>query len=93
MMLKAKEFLQNNWDKFEDVYFITGRNESSRDVTLQWLLDHYDIEFDGDDWEHLYMRPDGDIRPGAEVKEDLLKLKISKTDYHYITLANKYKEL
>ncbi len=24
-----------------------------------------------------------------EVKEDLLKLKLSKTDYHYITLANK----
>jgi hypothetical protein len=28
-----------------------------------------------------------------EVKEDLLKLKLSKTDYHFITLANKYKEL
>jgi hypothetical protein len=28
-----------------------------------------------------------------EVKEDLLKLKLSNTDYHYIMLANKYKEL
>lgn len=28
-----------------------------------------------------------------EVKEDLLKLKLSKTDYHYIMLADKYKEL
>ena len=28
-----------------------------------------------------------------EVKEDLLKLKLSETDYHYIMLADKYKEL
>ena len=28
-----------------------------------------------------------------EVKEDLLKLKLSETDYHFIMLANKYKEL
>ena len=28
-----------------------------------------------------------------EVKEDLLQLKLSDTDYHYIMLANKYKEL
>ena len=28
-----------------------------------------------------------------EAKSDLLKLKLSKTDYHYIMLADKYKEL
>jgi len=28
-----------------------------------------------------------------EVKEDLLKLKLSETDYHYIMLADKYKEI
>ncbi len=28
-----------------------------------------------------------------EAKNDLLQLKLSKTDYHYIMLTNKYKEL
>jgi len=28
-----------------------------------------------------------------EAKSDLLQLKLSKTDYHYIMLADKYKEL
>ena len=27
-----------------------------------------------------------------EAKKDLLNLKLSKTDYHYIMLADKYKE-
>ena len=35
--------------------------------------------------------PKGDKR--KEAKKDLLELKLSKTDYHYIMLANKYKKL
>ena len=28
-----------------------------------------------------------------EAKKDLLELKLSKNDYHYVSMANKYKEI
>lgn len=51
------------------VVFITGRRESSRCDTVDWLHRHFKPMQRHDCL--LYMRPDGDERPAHEVKRDL----------------------
>lgn len=70
------------------VIFITGRRESTREMTYEWLRNQPNCKvrvYAWYAWEQLpevrrkplgpiiYMRPDGDRRPSAEVKRDLLK--------------------
>lgn len=52
------------------ITFITGRPESQRDTTFQWLKGrerYLDLNY-----SRLYMRKTGDRRPSHEVKRDLL---------------------
>lgn len=56
--------------------FITGRRESSRRDTVEWLLRHFKpIRHDF----LLYMRPDYDERPAYGVKGDLIASVIKHT--------------
>ena len=49
------------------IAFVTGRNESCRLATEDWLENHFMGYF------NLHMRPTNDYRPAHEVKEDLIK--------------------
>lgn len=50
-----------------DILFLTGRPERLRDDTLAWLEQH------GIGDHQLVMRPDGDRRPAARVKLELVR--------------------
>lgn len=45
--------------------FLTGRNETLRDVTSRWLLEHFDVVADD---TNLYMRPEGNLLKPTEYK-------------------------
>jgi hypothetical protein len=57
---------------------MTGRMETSREVTTEWLKKHFDIDVIDPNSQtecnrkdiQLIMRPDGDFRPAIEYKED-----------------------
>ena len=51
------------------IIFVTGRRESCREATLEWMLDN-NIQCDTAD---LFMRPDGDWRHDTIVKPELVK--------------------
>lgn len=55
--------------------FVTGRMESCRDVTHRWLWDNVPGVDRVPGWyiqDRLFMRPEGDHRPGHVLKEDIL---------------------
>ena len=68
--LDAQLFITNYWDFFEDIYFLTGRMEHLRETTREWLLEHYGIEIAQGEEDHLLMRGNDDLRPGAEFKRE-----------------------
>lgn len=45
---------------FQDIIFITGRPEKTRQTTMDWLGENLRIQDDEMDHAHLFMRPDGD---------------------------------
>jgi predicted secreted acid phosphatase len=53
------------------VFFVTGRDENSRDMTESWLLRHK-VEFD-----ELHMRKKSDFREDSDVKEEIYKKTIA----------------
>lgn len=60
--------------KMQDLRFelvcLTGRNETLRDVTGRWLLEHFNIDA-GDN--NLIMRPLGNMRPHQEYKAEAMQ--------------------
>ena len=54
------------------IYFVTGRGENYRKMTIDWL-EHHKILFD-----ELHMRKDQDFREDSEVKEEIYINKIEK---------------
>lgn len=65
-VLAAKAFI--NFLPKEEITFVTGRNESVRDLTLKWLSKHLGI---AEKDINLIMRPDGDPRTNSAFKEDV----------------------
>lgn len=61
----AMEVLQRLYRCDPLVVVSTGRPEALREVTEKWLCQFFQFE-------HLFMRPDGDFRLNAEVKRDAL---------------------
>jgi acid phosphatase class B len=53
-----------------ELFFVTGRSESARKVTTDWLIDACEIW--RDDYVELYMRPDGDYTADYIYKEKVL---------------------
>lgn len=68
--------------KYGAVYFITGRRESSRQETIDWLQRH------GACGEkiNLYMRKDGDLRSACKLKEEHLKVICKDIPFSDITV-------
>ncbi len=65
-----------------EVVFCTGRNESSRDLTLAWIDQHIGGGYRA---ENLLMRRDGDYRPDHEVKlEAVVQARISIQDIAFV---------
>lgn len=54
------------------VFFITGRPEKYRNITVKWLFDVMDFHHSYFDKDRLFMRPDKDGRKDNEVKLDAL---------------------
>ena len=55
------------WEAGDYVYIVSGRGEEHRNITERWLANH-SIEHD-----HLYMRPENDTRPDAQIKYEILQ--------------------
>lgn len=53
------------------IIFCTGRRESCRDKTIQWIYTHFRSSVSNH--YELLMRPNGDHRHDIEVKPELLK--------------------
>jgi hypothetical protein len=66
---EAQSVFKEIKDDFDDIVFITGRPESTREATKDWILEYFGYEVLD---EALLMRPDGDTRPSKEVKKELL---------------------
>lgn len=71
---RVHEDIANQWvmdicDSLRDkiIIIMSGRDESCRSLTYDWLLDHA-VTFD-----HLFMRPEGDTRKDSIVKLELFQ--------------------
>ena len=64
-----------------EIIFLTGRDEECRDITIEWLEEHFYSQFWTNmgvpeaNWK-LYMRKHGDNRPDFEIKREIYKEKI-----------------
>jgi len=63
----------------DTVIIVSGRDESCRDLTIEWLK-FYGIEFD-----HLFMRPKNDYRKDSLIKEEIYVNNI-KNKYNVIAV-------
>lgn len=63
----AKRCIQNFVRLKYRIVFLTGRNESLRDTTTRWLLEHFDISVG---FENLLMRPAGNLLKATEYKRE-----------------------
>ena len=88
----------NGYVSGNNIFFLTGRNESQREITIEQIercgYDHQnqDSVRPKDDYEKIYykgghydeilfMRPDDDYRPDAELKSELYDKLVDKHDY------------
>lgn len=55
------------------ILLLSGREDSCRDTTMQWLTDH------GIDYNELIMRTSGDFRNDAVIKREIYEQKIKPT--------------
>lgn len=58
--------------------FVTGRPETHRKQTEQWLMSYKLIP------DYLFMRPAGDYRPDVEIKEEILDKYIQNADILFV---------
>jgi sarcosine oxidase delta subunit len=58
------------------IIYLTGRPESARKETERWLHKH-DLLAPRVKWADVFMRADGDLRPSAVVKRELLREQIT----------------
>ena len=70
-----------------NIFFLTGRKESQRDITVQQIEDCGYSKNDplGHLYKILLMRPDDDYRPDAELKSDLYDKLVELHDYSFKT--------
>jgi phosphoglycolate phosphatase-like HAD superfamily hydrolase len=68
--------LMNTHNVYGKVWFLTGRNESLREVTLKWLYDHFIKNYSVNIGpSNLIMRPIGNMdKPTVYKKAELVKL-------------------
>ena len=59
-----------NHPDVDAIVVVSGRQERSRKVTLDWLEDH------GIPFNELHMRPTGDNRPDQMIKEEILDVQL-----------------
>jgi len=69
-------------------YLVTGRNESLREVTEEWLAKHYKIGPTGQDYLPLHMRPEGELSTSTEYKERAISKILYSLDTNSILAKN-----
>lgn len=65
--------VERNGDHYPTVIIVSGRSEDARKKTEEWLSRNL-IPYD-----HLFMRPEGDTRPDAMIKEEIYHNDIEPT--------------
>ena len=60
-----------------EIVIVTGRDDYSRELTLQWLAEHLPVPTAG-----VYMRRDGDYRSNVEVKREIHSDLVAIFDIH-----------
>lgn len=88
-------------DATYEIYFCTGRRESVRKQTINWIWEKVYKKLENKDVidSSLIMRPDGDFRHDIEIKPEQLKLAgIKLEDIAFIledrnTMVEKWREL
>jgi hypothetical protein len=68
---EAQKVLQEMTKLFDDVYFISGRRETLRETTKDWLKKHYDFDVEDD---HLFLRDDH--TPPSKFKKSIVENKL-----------------
>lgn len=56
----------DHYSRGHAIVVVTGRDASTRALTLEWLSEHLPVPIAG-----LHMRPDGDFRSNAAVKREI----------------------
>lgn len=82
-------------ERDEEAYIkiVTGRRESVREKTLEWITNNVDVFFRSRD---LYMRKDGDLRHDTIVKPELVKNFIGEIEMVFEdrnSMVKKWREL
>ena len=67
---EAQEFFSKRDPRLDDLYIITGRNEYLREVTLDWLVKHFNFKIPPG---HLIMRPSYEQSYATDHKERSIK--------------------
>lgn len=63
----CQELLLSLYRNGHEIHFVSGRPDSYRKQTTDWLTEHYGYL----KITELHMRPDGDRRPDREIKEEI----------------------
>ena len=74
---KAQKSLPKILPKFDRLVFLTGRPSRLKNVTQEWLSEHFNL--DTGDYK-LYMRENEDVRPSKIVKKELIEEFLSPDD-------------
>lgn len=78
----VRDVVESLYSKGLDVIFLSGRTDNYRDVTEQWIQQHFSQLFAGNrTGVRLFMRKEGDYRKDTQVKYELFQERI-KDNYH-----------
>lgn len=69
----AQMALESILPRMEYCFFVTGRSECLREITVAWLDRHFNVKPTHDS---LFMRPDGELSRASEHKESVLISKV-----------------
>lgn len=72
-VIETIKSLHNNYK----IIFMSGREDKFRDITVQWLNKHVNIDYE------LFMRPTNDVRPDQIIKKELYE-KYIKDNYYVV---------
>lgn len=74
---EAQEVFDKLVEEADEIYFVTGRPESLRETTEDWLEKYYGLKPSKD---MLFMRPEGDERKSSELKREIIEREFNKED-------------
>lgn len=84
---EAQEAFEIIKDVFDDIVFLSGRMAKQRELTEDWLSEHYGVDTDE---SNLYLRGDDDLRKSTEIKKEAIEaLLIEYQDEDFVFVDDK----